>query len=84
MSFSTPPTSSAPPTQDIATSEQVTVKPSATIPTRPLKDKAPIQETNTDSKELKSFSPEHENLVMKVSEPSYTPKAFSIDSCPER
>ena len=71
--FSAPPTSSsAPPSQEKTIPAQISVETSADALSSPLKDQASVQVTNTNSKDLISFSPEHDNLIMNVSEPSYT------------
>ena len=59
--------------QEIVILEQATVDPLANVPPPPPpKDKALVQDTRVTPEELISFSPEHDNLVLNVYDPTYT------------
>ena len=77
-SFAVPPASTpASPNQELVNLEQRTTSPLLIAPTphvtdRSLKGKAHAQDKGVSLEELKSFSPKHDNLVLSVSDPTYT------------
>lgn len=49
------------------------------------KGKSPMQDSGVSPEELKSFSTEHENLVLSVSNPSYTRRLTTfMNTCKEK
>ena len=80
----------ASPTQEMVATGQVaaTAPPSASNP--PAKDssdkgKSPMQDSRVSLEELESFYAEHENLVLSVSDPSYTRRLTAfMNTCKEK
>ena len=67
----------ASPIQEMTASGQVAATAPSSAPNPPAKDssdkgKSPIQDSGVSLEELESFPTEHENLVLSVSDPSYT------------
>ena len=60
------------------TASALLIAPTPHVTDRSSKGKTPAQDTGISSEELKSFSPEHDNLVMSVSNPAYTRKLTAL------
>ena len=74
VSHASPPAS---PIQETLVTSQVTATFPSNAPNPPVKDssdksKSPVQDSGVSLEEIESFSVEHENLVLSVSDPSYT------------
>ena len=73
----------ASPIQEMTASGQVAATAPSSAPNPPAKDssdkgKSPIQDSGVSPEELESFPTEHENLVLSVSDPSYTRRLIAF------